>query len=177
MSTKLIGLNDRIVTDTGEVVVHYDRLVDLALDGEPFWEYKSITHPEIERYQEKTDQVIETWEDDGEYEGPPEASYEWNLPDEIKTLDLEKLCRSAMRKKKLGQDHEDRLQSELDYIRTHNMEMFFRCILHVIRTFRKKKMIWGIGRGSSCASLVLYLLGVNRVDPVRYDIPMEEFYK
>lgn len=39
------------------------------------------------------------------------------------------------------------------------------------------EIVIGVGRGSACASLILFLHGVHLVDPVLYDIPMKEFYK
>lgn len=69
-----------------------------------------------------------------------------------------------------------RLSLELDEIRKRGMGPLIQTLIFVIDTFRQKNVIWGVGRGSSCASLVLYLIGVHLVDPVFYGIPMEEFY-
>jgi DNA polymerase III alpha subunit len=38
-------------------------------------------------------------------------------------------------------------------------------------------MIWGVGRGSSVASYVLYLLGVHRIDSMFYDLDPSEFLR
>ena len=58
-----------------------------------------------------------------------------------------------------------------------DMFPFVRCMLYVRDKFRQNNVVWGVGRGSSCACLIFYLLDINRVDPVKYDIPMEEFFK
>jgi len=38
-------------------------------------------------------------------------------------------------------------------------------------------VIWGVGRGSSVASYVLYLLGVHRIDSMFYDLDVAEFLR
>ena len=38
-------------------------------------------------------------------------------------------------------------------------------------------LVWGLGRGSSVASYILYLLGVHKVNSLYYDLPIEEFLK
>jgi DNA polymerase III alpha subunit len=39
------------------------------------------------------------------------------------------------------------------------------------------KLIWGVGRGSSVASYVLYKLGVHRIDSLYYDLDPAEFLR
>jgi len=39
------------------------------------------------------------------------------------------------------------------------------------------RVIWGVGRGSSVASYVLYLLGVHRIDSMYYDLDAGEFLR
>jgi DNA polymerase III alpha subunit len=34
-----------------------------------------------------------------------------------------------------------------------------------------------VGRGSSVASYVLFLIGVHKIDPIKYELPIEEFFK
>ena len=47
----------------------------------------------------------------------------------------------------------------------------------LIDKFRNDGIVWGVGRGSSCASYVLFLLFVNDVDPVRFGINFSEMSK
>jgi DNA polymerase III alpha subunit len=39
------------------------------------------------------------------------------------------------------------------------------------------RIIWGVGRGSSVASYVLYKLGVHRIDSMYYDLDPQEFLR
>jgi DNA polymerase III alpha subunit len=42
---------------------------------------------------------------------------------------------------------------------------------------KENKIVWGVGRGSSVASYVLYLIGVHRIDSIKYDLDIREFLK
>jgi DNA polymerase III alpha subunit len=40
-----------------------------------------------------------------------------------------------------------------------------------------KNIVWGVGRGSSCSSYLLYLLGLHEVDVVKYDVDISDFIR
>jgi DNA polymerase III alpha subunit len=42
---------------------------------------------------------------------------------------------------------------------------------------KANNIIWGVGRGSSVASYVLYLLEVHRVDSMYYNLDIREFLR
>jgi DNA polymerase III alpha subunit len=52
-----------------------------------------------------------------------------------------------------------------------------KCLKYIIDTLRNNNLIWGVGRGSSVASYVLYLMGVHKVDSIKYDLNPEEFLR
>jgi DNA polymerase III alpha subunit len=179
MSTIFIDLEDRVVTDSGNVVAKHSLLVKKALSGEVFTNLPAVPHPDITRYNHKTEKrPVDLWEDNSEFEGPPESSYEWTIPPEYKKLNIEELAVNKMVEMGLTDEaYIERLSFELEAMKERDMIPFIRCLVYTIDRFRKKGVVWGIGRGSSCASLVLFVLGVNRVDPVKYDIPRKEFFK
>jgi len=39
------------------------------------------------------------------------------------------------------------------------------------------RVIWGVGRGSSVASFVLYKLGVHRINSLHYNLDVGEFLR
>lgn len=100
-------------------------------------------------------------------------SNNWFIPQEYKEFDIEKYC--------LEQCTDDseitRVKHELELYNKHNMISVLKAIKYVIDTLREHKIVWGVGRGSSVASYVLYLLGVHKIDSIKYDIPLEEFFK
>lgn len=182
MSTQLIELKDRIVTDEGEVVAKHDLLVKQALSGEVFTELRAIAHPDIKQYNISSgyQNPIVIWEDSGEdtFSGPAPETFEWTIPKKYLELNITELCIDALAEKRLDDDeYIERLSWELNKMEEKNMHQFVRCLLYVIHQFEEKDVLWGVGRGSSCASLIMYLLGINKVDPVKYGIPAEEFFK
>ncbi len=178
MSTKLLELPDRTVTDRGEVILSYEALLRRARGGESLDGLLTHPHPDVDLYGLRSGRPLEVWRDQGDLEGPSPSTFGWNIPEEFQTLDVEELAVEMLVERGLTQDpYPERLAAELEQMRARDMFPFIRCLLYVVQTFRDNKVVWGVGRGSSCASLVLFVLGINKVDPVRYDIPMEEFLK
>jgi DNA polymerase III alpha subunit len=52
-----------------------------------------------------------------------------------------------------------------------------RYLKYLVDVMRGNHVIWGVGRGSSVASYVLYLLGVHRIDSMFYDLDVREFLR
>lgn len=73
--------------------------------------------------------------------------------------------------------YQERIDLELEYIIKNDVLHLFQIVYYVLDVFRDNSIIWGVGRGSSCASLLLYSLDLHLVDPILYDIDMEEFFK
>lgn len=72
---------------------------------------------------------------------------------------------------------ETRLAQELVEFENRGLTDLLRIIIFVVNEFKNKNQLWGVGRGSSCASYLLFLIGLHMVDPVKYDIPLNEFLK
>ena len=48
---------------------------------------------------------------------------------------------------------------------------------YVVDTLRANNVVWGVGRGSSVSSYVLFIIGVHKIDSVKYKLPINEFFK
>lgn len=76
-----------------------------------------------------------------------------------------------------NEDHLERIALELDFfIRTYNIKFILR-VHDVIKRFEDENVLWGVGRGSSCASLVAYVLHINDINPLIFNIPFKELSK
>ena len=71
---------------------------------------------------------------------------------------------------------QNRVERELEEIEKRKIEYLFKSIIYIVDVFTEKKIVFGVGRGSSCACYILYLLGLNLVNPLKYNIPVEEFF-
>lgn len=97
----------------------------------------------------------------------------WYMPQEYKNLDIAEyvlgLCKTQEELQRVGQ--------ELLLYQERNMFDLLRYLKYLVDTMRKNNIVWGVGRGSSVASYVLYLLGVHHINSLYYDLPIEEFLK
>jgi DNA polymerase III alpha subunit len=97
----------------------------------------------------------------------------WHMPDEYKHMDIAEyvlsLCDSDEKLQRCGQ--------ELLLFQERNLFDLLRYLKYLVDTLKSNKMIWGVGRGSSVASYVLYLLGVHRIDSMFYDLDAREFLR
>ena len=47
----------------------------------------------------------------------------------------------------------------------------------MVQVMRDNNIVWGVGRGSSVASYVLYLIGVHKIDSLYYDLDVTDFLR
>ena len=70
-----------------------------------------------------------------------------------------------------------RVDEELLLFIQHGMFDLLFYLKYLVDTLRENKVVWGVGRGSSVASYVLYLIGIHKIDSLRYDLDINEFLK
>jgi DNA polymerase III alpha subunit len=97
----------------------------------------------------------------------------WYMPNEYYSLDIAKLvldcCKTDSELQRVG--------DELIKFQERNMFPLLRYCKYLVDTMRKHNVVWGVGRGSSVASYVLYLIGIHKIDCLHYDISIDEFLK
>jgi DNA polymerase III alpha subunit len=98
----------------------------------------------------------------------------WNLPEHWANLDLDAYFEGRLAR--ADDRYKARALAELKQVRERGLENLIRAIGYVVERFKETGQVWGVGRGSSCASLLLFLLGLHQVDPIKYNIPLEEFF-
>lgn len=98
----------------------------------------------------------------------------YNPEDEESIIDYIISCR---RDDISDSEHNDRLEQELTFFLSTDTVSILVSLRKLIETFKNENVVWGVGRGSSCASYVLYLLEVHDINPIKYKIPFKEFSK
>jgi DNA polymerase III alpha subunit len=110
-------------------------------------------------------------------------NFDWIIPDEYKNLNIvdyvtDKLMTEHEQKKypedELA-DRANRVSHELILYKKHGVEDVLRVLIFVINTLTNQGVVWGVGRGSSVSSYVLYLIGVHDVDSVKYGLSITDF--
>lgn len=122
----------------------------------------SITAP---RHEEISTCSVEEWH--------RQQQSNWHMPDEYKTLDIAahvlNLCQSEAELQRCG--------AELMLYQERGLFDLLRYLKYLVDTMLEHKIIWGLGRGSSVASFVLYKLGVHRIDSLYYNLDIAEFLR
>ena len=94
------------------------------------------------------------------------------MPEEYKKLDIEEILVTLCPK-----ENYQRLIEELEEFRERNMLDLLRVLKYTVDTLKTNSIVWGVGRGSSVASYVLFLLGVHKIDSVKYNLDWREFLR
>jgi DNA polymerase III alpha subunit len=74
-------------------------------------------------------------------------------------------------------EQRNRVELELKLFIQHDMlHVLFYC-KYLVDTMRANNILWGVGRGSSVASYILYLIGIHKIDSIKYELSIDEFIK
>ena len=98
----------------------------------------------------------------------------WNVPVGYLEIELDEYFQKIL--VTYDKPYQDRALAELQEVKTRGLENLFKTLIYVTDTFEQNNTVWGVGRGSSCASLLLFLIGLHKVDPIKFNIPMSEFF-
>ena len=97
----------------------------------------------------------------------------WHMPDEYKRMDIAKhvldLCGSEAELQRVGH--------ELLLFQERGLFDLLRYLKYLVDVMQANNIVWGVGRGSSVASYVLYKLGVHKIDSLYYELSVEEFLR
>ena len=97
----------------------------------------------------------------------------WFMPEEYQQLDIAKhvldLCESPEQLQRAGE--------ELLMYQERNLFDLLRYLKYLVDVMKQNRLIWGVGRGSSLSSYVLYLMEVHRIDSMYYDLDPKEFLR
>lgn len=97
----------------------------------------------------------------------------WHMPSEYKDLDIAVyilgLCESEAELQRVGE--------ELLLYQERNLFELLKYLKYLVDVMIKHNIIWGVGRGSSVASYVLYKLGVHRINSMFYNLDVHEFLR
>jgi DNA polymerase III alpha subunit len=95
------------------------------------------------------------------------------MPIEYQNMDIAKFvldqCKNDSELQRAGQ--------ELLLFQERNMFTLLKYLKYLVDTMKNNNIVYGVGRGSSVASFVLFLLGVHRINSLFYDLPIEEFLR
>lgn len=98
---------------------------------------------------------------------------QWFMPENYKQFDIAQhlldLCKDDQQRQRVGQ--------ELLIYCDRNLFDLLKFLYYFVDVLKKNNIVWGVGRGSSVASYVLFLLEVHSVDSLYYDLDIHEFLR
>ncbi len=95
------------------------------------------------------------------------------MPEEYKSLDIAlyvlNKCNTEAELQRAGE--------ELFLFQEKGLFPLLQYLKYLVDVMRENNIVWGVGRGSSVASYVLFLIGVHRINSLYYDLSIDEFLK
>jgi len=167
----------------GQIVLDENDVCDLIRQGRDLSVMKRlVVDPTVDietmvhQVENVPDLVVHTFVDGTDMSVPDYdelAQRNWRMPEEYKRLDIAQyilnICQTDAELQRVGE--------ELLLYQERNMFDLLRYLKYLVDTMRENHVIWGVGRGSSVASYVLFLLGVHRINSMHYDLDPREFLR
>lgn len=165
----------------GEMIFDESDLCNLIMQGRKITEFKDmiVDHtvdlesaililedvPKFIRYNDLANESMEDFDH--------RCRGSWKMPNEYKNLDIAEhvlnLCKTDAELQRVGK--------ELLLYQERGLFDLLRYLHYLVDVMKSNNVIWGVGRGSSVASYVLYLLGVHRINSMFYELDPEEFLR
>lgn len=173
-----IDLGDHLLWPDGDVTVTPDRVIEFVYKLHGHLDKLTVTEitPEITQYNSIADRPLGIKKPIAQALFPPK----WSMPEKYKYLRLDEYLielGDKIEKDDLYEKRVDRLSEEIWLFNKLQLGDVLRTLIYVVDVMKARGVVWGVGRGSSCSSYLLYLLELHDVDPVRYEISITDFLK
>lgn len=99
---------------------------------------------------------------------------QWFMPDEYKVFDIEQF---VLLKCPNIESYQSRVVNELTEFKKRDLLDLLRWLKYFVDYSTENNILWGVGRGSSVASYVLFLIGVHDIDSIKYNLDWQEFLR
>jgi DNA polymerase III alpha subunit len=174
-----------ITTAQNEIVVDENDLVTMMLkDINP----RIVTSNDIDAirgYNEMCDMYGYKTTIDAEQPDPTGDKYNttldtnWFMPDAYKNISVELFLDDKLEQRGYTSDsgHSQRTREEYAEYESRGLVPLLKYMIYLVDTMRENNVVWGVGRGSSVASYVLYLIGVHRIDSIKHNLDIKEFFR
>ena len=96
----------------------------------------------------------------------------WYMPYEYLNMDIHAYIMGLCNPSEI-----ERCLMELTKFKERNMYTLLKYLVYFVNTMRENKCVWGVGRGSSVSSHVLFLIGVHRINSMEHQLDITEFLK
>ena len=172
-----LNLSGRKILNDGTVICEKNTIVEMLYEG------KNISGVILNDELEVSDFEYGNRICDSNIPGPIYSNGEiysninwndhWMTPEPYLNIDLKEWCHSKCN----TNDEHDRVNIEIEEFTKRKMIPIMKHLIYCVDVWRQNNIFWGVGRGSSVSSFVLYLIGINRVNPLKYNLDLAEWLK
>jgi len=167
----MLDLGNRVLLNNGISIVDDEKAMRYLLEtGELPDHIKVVGSDDADAYKVKYHKDISNKIEDDVI--TPDTSY-----DEAKYNAICDELYNTKRDEIDDEPHQNRCDMELDYFERGGHQHLIIKLHRLIQRFRDDGVVWGVGRGSACASYIFYLMGVHDVNSILYNLDFKEFSK
>lgn len=98
---------------------------------------------------------------------------QWSMPEEYYNMDIAQWLLDQCK----TQEELQRVGEELILYQERDLFLLLKQLKYIVDTWRANNIVWGVGRGSSVASYILYLIGIHKINSIYYDLDIKEFLR
>jgi DNA polymerase III alpha subunit len=102
-----------------------------------------------------------------------EMRSKWHMPKKYRELDIAKWLLEQCK----HEEEYQRVGKELLLYQKRGQFLLLQYMKYLVDLMRENNIVWGVGRGSSVSSFVLFLIGIHRINSIYYGLDVEEFLK
>lgn len=168
------------LNEYSDIILSVDEAIDLMLCGGNLYNVRVSDDEERLLYNENAYSVLRSNAEllDNKYDVTVEEYHinntsTWFTPDRYKALDVLQYVLSLC----VTQAEIERVQEEYKLFKERELDDVLRFFIYLVDYLRENNIVWGVGRGSSVASYILFLIGVHKIDSIRYSLDIKEFLK
>ena len=143
-----------IFAESSAEVKLFNKIMEDLRGGIEIKEYQEMNVP-----QEEFDSILQN---------------EWFMPEKYKKLNIEEYLSTIVSVKS---PEWKVVSEELAEFKKRNMYPLLQFLVYLVDFMRDNKIVWGVGRGSSVASYVLYAIGIHKINPIQYGLDWREFLR
>jgi DNA polymerase III alpha subunit len=103
----------------------------------------------------------------------PVYTLQWFMPEEYSKLDLTEYLGKRCRTQK----EKNRVYEELTLFELAGQLDLVKYLIYLVDFMKQRNVVWGVGRGSSVSIYIFYLIGIHKVDSLKYDLDYAYFFK
>lgn len=174
-------IKDVKVNAYGQAILSGDNLRELVLQGKHIDHLNVVFDDEIELFKQYQSQILDRAltfldapdEDLSFDDFHKKCADDWIFPAEYQNIDVKQWLLDKCN----TQVEIDRVNEEYALYEDRDLITLLRLFIFLVDFMRENKIVWGVGRGSALSSFCLFLIGIHRVDSIKYNLHIADFLK